>query len=216
MNRLLASVVALSLLCGAVALPRIAPAQSYPVPNPYPIAWELDFRHATPKRIVVEIPGESVPRAFWYMTYTVVNRTDREQMFLPVFEMVTQDGQIIRSDRSIPARVFEVIKQREGNRFLEPVNQVAGMLRVGEDEARDSVAIWPEPTRRMGSFTLFVAGLSGESVALTDAQGNMIRDEQGMPQFLRKTLQLDYQVRGDENFPDRHPVVDRGRRWVMR
>jgi hypothetical protein len=68
----------------------------------------------------------------------------------------------------------------------------------------------------MGSFTIFIGGLSGEAVALTDAQGQVMRDEQGLPHFLRKTLQLDFQVRGDENFPERHPVVDRGRRWVMR
>lgn len=216
MNRLLMLVVAAIFSSVAAVWPDVAKAQTYPTPSLYPVSWELDFRPGTPRRIVVEIPGESVPRAFWYMTYTVVNRTDREQMFLPLFEMVTQDGQIIRSDRNIPARVFEAIKQREGNRFLEPFPQVAGLLRVGEDQARDSVAIWPEPTRRMGSFTIFVAGLSGESVPLTDAQGNVIHDEQGMPQFLRKTLQMDFQVRGDENFPDRHPVVDRGRRWVMR
>src|SRR5436309_10296030 len=87
--------------------------QAYPKPSPYPVSWELKFEHGKPQRIVVEVPGAAAPQAYWYLTYTVTNNTDKEQTFLPVFEMLTEDGRIIRSDKAIPAGVFGAIKQRE-------------------------------------------------------------------------------------------------------
>jgi len=124
------------------------------------VGTEIRLRH--PKRIVVEVPGKSVASAYWYLTYSVTNNTDREQMFLPVFEMLTKEGQILRSDINIPARVFDAINAREKKKFLEPYPKITGTLRIGEDQAKDGVAIWPEPSSRMGDFSVFVGGLSGE------------------------------------------------------
>ena len=75
-------------------------AFGYPQPSPYPISWELTFDHGVPKRIAVEIPGQPQPQAYYYMTYTIINDTDREQTFLPVFTLVTKEGEAIRSDRA--------------------------------------------------------------------------------------------------------------------
>src|SRR5436190_24031849 len=91
----------------------------YPKPSPYPKTWQLDFTHGKPKRIVVTPEGEKTPKAFWYMTYTVTNNTGKEQLFLPAFELVTQDGKINRNDINIPKGVFEAIKKVEGSRFMQ-------------------------------------------------------------------------------------------------
>ena len=122
----------------AFSLPVIA--GTYPEPSPYPISWEITFRHGTPKRIVVDVPGKTSPQPFWYLTYSVTNNGDQEQTFLPLFEMVTNDGSIIRSDNNVPHVVFDKIKDREGNRFLEPANKIAGALRIGEDQTPTA---WP-------------------------------------------------------------------------
>jgi hypothetical protein len=227
MNRSFVSAVtlALTILAAQAAFAQQpAPAQqpqqpesaAYPEPSPYPISWELDFQHSAPKRIVVEVPGSRVPEAFWYMTYTVTNNTDREQVFLPVFEMLTQEGEVIRSDRNIPARVFNAVKQRERLRFLEPFHAIGGDLRLGEDQARDGVAIWREPTPRMGQFSIFVSGLSGETARVLDSQGKPVMNEDDRPMLLRKTLKLNYHIRGDEVFPGEDEVHENPREWVMR
>src|SRR5436305_3803635 len=103
----------------------------YPKPSPYPKSWQLDFTHGKPKRIVVTPEGEKVPKAFWYMTYTVTNNTGKEQLFLPAFELATEDGKIIRNDINIPKGVFETIKKVEGSRFLQPAAAIGGELRIG-------------------------------------------------------------------------------------
>src|SRR5688500_6554577 len=188
---------------------------TYPKPSPYPITWELDFTHGAPKRVVVNAPG-GPPKAYWYMTYTVTNNTDEERTFLPVFEMLTDDGRVIRSDRNIPYRVFEVIKSREGNRFLEHFTQLGGQIRLGEDQAKEGVAIWEEPMPEMGHFSIFANNLSGEIVIMKDENGKDLKDPDGRPVILRKTKQLNYFIRGDDVFPGEDQVNENPEQWVMR
>jgi hypothetical protein len=196
--------------------PQPAVAQSFRTPSPYPIAWQFDFTHSTPKRIVVKAPGDDIAYAYWYMTYKVTNNTREERMFLPLFELMTKEGKLIRANSNIPPAVFDTIKQREGNHFLEPPLQMHGVLRLGEDQARESVAIWREPHAEMGSFSIFVTGLSGESVTLKDSDGNIMKKEDGTPFILRKTLRLNYIVRGDAIYPGEDDVNENPEEWVMR
>jgi hypothetical protein len=219
----------LSLLC-LLALAAAAPsarAGDYPEPSPYPIAWELKFDHSKPKRIVVQIPNQG-PRAFWYVTYTVTNESQDDQSFLPVFEMLTRDGKVIRSDKGVPFQVFDAIKRKEGNRYLLPNSKIGGVLRVGEDQSRDGVAIWPEPMAEMGSFSIFVTGLSGETVTMKMVDGKPVRvkpenisqELKGVkPEdvvILRKTLQLNHVIYGDDRFPGLDEVNVKQEQWVMR
>lgn len=200
--------ILLAALVGTI--PAAVHAKQYPEPSIYPISWELTFKHKQPRRIVV---GTT---AYWYLPYTVINKTGQEQVFRPEFEMVTNEGKRILSDHDIPAEVFQKIKNVEGNRFLQPATEVAGTIHVGEDQAKDGVAIWKEPEARMGSFTIFVGGLSGEFVILKDDQGKPLTDADNKPVILRKTLKLDYAVYGDEFYRDRDNVHETGSRWVMR
>ncbi|MDW8263539.1 MAG: hypothetical protein RMJ35_13510 [Phycisphaerales bacterium] len=181
---------------------------SYPRPALYPTSWELDFSHGLPQRIVVEVPGQG-GQAFWYMTYTVTNNSDREQMFLPLFELLTEDGRTVRSDQSIPAVVFERIRERERKSLLEPFYKTAGPLLIGPEQAKDGVAIWPEIQLRMGRFSIFVEGLSGETATVKLGERDVI---------LRKTLQLNYHIRGDEVYPGEDEVNrdEPAEVWIMR
>ena len=92
---------------------------------------------------------------------------------------------------------FDAIKRRERNQFLEDFTQIGGEIRLGEDQAKDGVAIWEQPAREMGQFSIFVSNLSGESVTLKDDKGAEVKNADGKPTILRKTLQLNYFVRGD-------------------
>ena len=222
-----ASLLCLAFASASAAFPTASFAGDYPEPSPYPISWELDFRHSEPKRIVVTLPGVG-NRAFWYLTYGVTNRTDQEQAWLPEFVMVTKDGRQHQSDKNVPYKVFEAVKRREGKKYLEPASRVEGTLRVGEDHARDGVAIWPEPMSEMGQFHIFVGGLSGETVTLKMVDGKPVKvkperisqELKGVAKedviILRKTLQLNYVVFGDDIYPGLDEVNVRPEQWVMR
>lgn len=201
-------------LLATATLTAPAPAR-YPEPSIYPVTWELAFEHETPRRIVVEVPGESSPKAYWYMTYVATNNTDREQVFLPTFELVTRDGKVIRSDTERSSAVFNAIAQRERSKPLQPALELQGRILVGEDQAKYGVAIWEEPETELGSVSIYVAGLSGETAVLTDSSGKPITNQDGKEIVLRKTLKLDYTVRGDELYAG-DPVIKSGQSWVMR
>jgi hypothetical protein len=198
-------------------------APDFPKPSPYPISWELKFTHGMPKRIVVSVPTSPSPLAYWYMTYTVTNDGDREQNFLPQFEMLTDNGHVIRSDVNIPQRVFDAIKNAEHDKYLESMSSVTGQIRLGEAEARDSVAIWPESLPRMGHFSIFITGLSGEAVMLKLVNGDYQKVDQADDMknlkdlvILRKTLQLNFFIRGDEVYPGEDEVNQKDEEWIMR
>jgi hypothetical protein len=188
--------------------PTVSIAQEAPKPALYPTSWELNFSHGMPQRIVVDIPGVG-GRAYWYVTYTVTNKTDREQTFLPAFELLNENGHITRSDSSIPAVVFDKVKEREKKSLLEPFYKTAGLLLVGEEQAKDGVAIWPETQTRMGRFSIFVEGLSGEAATVKLGDKEVI---------LRKTLQMNYHIRGDEVYPGEDEINsdNPAEQWVMR
>jgi len=208
-RRALALMAGLTLIAGNFAM-------AYPKPSISPISWELRFDHAQPRRIVVEVPGQPSAKAYWYMTYTVTNNSDHDVTFLPTFEWVTKEGKVIQSDKNIPNVVFEKIKAATGNKLLENAVKIEGTLRQGEDQAKDGVAIWEEPAPRLGSFTIFVTGLSGESTQLTDDSGKPITGPDGKPILLFKTLELDYKLAGDELYPGNDLLEKVGQAWVMR
>lgn len=205
-------VVAL-LMAGGLAL-------GYPKPNTYSLSWELAFEHAKPKRVLIRPKGAAEPQAFWYMTFTVTNPTKEEQRYLPVFDMLAEDGRVIRSDKDIPPAVLEAIRLREKNKHLQSIEEIAGTIRPGIDQAKDGVAIWREPAPEMGQFTIFVKGLSGESAYLKDDQGKVVKvkraDGQEEDVVLFKTLQVRYHMPGDEKFPGNDVVEKVDEQWIMR
>jgi hypothetical protein len=202
------ALVLIAAVLSASAVPSLA--GKFPEPSVYPIAWQLDYKQAMPKRIVVD----TTP--YWYITYTVTNNTGQEQTWRPDFEMLTNEGKIVRSDRNIPADVFDRIKAREGNKLLETASVVAGPLRQGAGQAKDGVAIWKEPAARMGKFKVFVGGLRGEFVILKDEDGKPQMGPDKLPLILRKTYEADYAIYGDEFYPGRDDVHELKHTWVMR
>jgi len=225
-NFLQASSFGLRVLTAVLIFVLPAIAHAYPKPSEFPVSWELKFKHGTPKRIAVKAPGSDLPKAYWYMTFSITNPTDQEQQFLPEFELLTREGEVIRSDKNIPAEVFDAIKSRERNKGLEPLSKIAGRILVGEDQTRDGVAIWPEPANpRMGTFSIFVGGLSGETCYMKDGQEldkdkinwhDMSPEDKKALVVLHKQLQLTFQIPGDEFYPGEDAVLDKGKEWVMR
>jgi hypothetical protein len=124
---------------------------------------------------------------------------------------------------NIPRKAFDEIKSAERNKYLEPFTSITGVVRLGAAESRDGVAIWPEPSPRMGHFSIFVTGLSGEAVMLKNVNGEFKKVENADEMkdikdliILRKTLQLKYFIRGDEVYPGEDEVNAGAEEWIMR
>src|SRR5271163_3810243 len=93
-------------------------APDFPVPSSYPISWELKFSHGMPARIAVDVTDSPVPKAYWYMTYTVTNEGDKEQKFYPQIDLLTADGKVHASAEKVPDKVFQAIKAATRSKYL--------------------------------------------------------------------------------------------------
>lgn len=183
--------------------------EAFPEPDLVSDAWQFDFEHEAPRRIVVRLPGEKQATIYWYLPYTVTNNTGEDRLFIPSFTVLTDAGDLITAGEKIDPLVYEAIEQQEKNPLLESPIEVIGKLLQGEDNARDSVAIWPAPASDVDRMTIFVGGISGETAVVTNPR----TDEQVV---LRKTLALTYDTPGDPGHLMTTPVIPAGEEWVMR
>ena len=211
-----------------------------PEPELAPRSWQFEFEAAVPRPIAVQdVDGQF--RWYWFVAYKVVNRTGRDNQFLPKITIATDQGDIVEANRHVPTRVFAAIKQQLGNRLLASPIKVVGKLNQGPDHGKESVAIWPAFARDVDAVDIFVSGLSGETAQVLDPRtgepvmdpaslkpltdprsGGPVLDATGKPLIkprpllLRKTLMIHYQMPGTDVQPGRQTIVPSARRWVMR
>ncbi|MBT3199220.1 MAG: hypothetical protein HN350_04830 [Phycisphaerales bacterium] len=196
------------------ALGSLAPlAMTAPEPYEVPTTWELDFDFVTPQPITLVLPGQKKPTTFWYMLYTVTNRTRDpetglgvEQGFVPEFTMYTNTGETFIANKRPPAGVFNAIKKRHNNPLLQDHTQILGKLLFGKDNAKDGVAIWPDFNNKTVSIDVFVSGLSGETAELklprpipitsTDINGVEVTEVKEKI-LLHKAMRLNFAIKGE-------------------
>lgn len=212
-------------------------AQAEPQPSPVPTAWELTLQPTEPTRIVVDLGG--VKKTFWYFLYTVTNNTGQDVDFHPeivrVSEIETEAtaSQAQKTPDQAPritpepaiigldSRVFKAIAERHQRThpfLVAPVKAIERLLQ-GRDNARTSVAVFPDLDPRASKFTIYFGGLSGEQTSKPNPTHNPKKAEsEDNPRFfvIRKTLAMPYTIPGDERTRTTAiPVLGR-MTWVMR
>jgi hypothetical protein len=200
----------LSLLIVGLALAACftgARAIAYPEPSAASRSWQLDFTHSAPRPIAVSTPQGT--KWFWYMTYKVVNNSGSEQVFVPEVSIATDQGDIIEAGKNVPTSVFPAVKRKANVRLLESPVQVMGQILQGEDNARESVIIWPAFDHDVDEVKVFVTGLSGETQAVVNP---VTKDEV----TTRKTLMISYRLPGTGGSIQTQPVLGGEEEWVMR
>jgi len=184
-------------------------AAGYPKPLIVTHNWALDVRIHTPGVIAVKSPLQDAPRLYWFMSYTVTNHTGEDINFVPDILMLTDAGDVVQANKSIPPIVFTRIKEKLNNPLLERHTKVIGRLLQGRDNARDSVAIWAVPDHDVNAISVFFGGLSGET--------HMVKDPVAGKQYiLKKTMMLKYQTPGDASHAARKEFVLKSRQWIVR
>jgi hypothetical protein len=200
-----------------------------PKPSVVPLSWDLDFKFQDLRSITVTLPGETQPKKFWYLLYTIVNNTKADQVFVPEMVLYTDNGQVLDAGNKVPTPVFTAIQKRANNPLLMESVAITGKILQGEDNAKDGVAIWRDIDPEARSFDIFIGGLSGERVkveAPTAVGAEKPEGEnpptasapttQGSAVFLSKTLQLHYTLPGDPTKRDSNPPKLESKDWVMR
>jgi len=240
-----------------VGLLVVAPAAlAQPKPSPTPVSWELTFQPLPLTRL--EVDTGSGPQTYWYMIYTVVNSTGQDIDFFPEVARVGEinDAGVKGSAASKPAnsgglvvdpalvgvhpKVFETIKEHYAKTqpFLVSPAEAIGKLLQGRDNARTSVIIFPDLDPRVTKFTIYIGGLSGETVTLPnpkqEGKGSPPGGASGKPAketktggagakkgeaeifVVRKTLAMPYTLPGDAKTRKAATPAAGTMTWVMR
>ena len=148
-------------------------------------------------------------QTFWYLSYTVTNNTGRDVSFYPRCFLFTDTGQLIQAMKDVDALAYPDITRLLGRQLLEEELFVRGRLLQGEENARESVIIIKDFDPKVASFKLFIAGISGEQVQVTDPMS-------GKKYPLDKTLQLTYGLGGERAGNMEMTAQLKDEDWIMR
>lgn len=184
-------------------------ALAYPEPEIVSVSWQLDYEFKAPRVIAVQLPGEARPKLFWYMLYTVTNKTADDQLFIPTIHLYTDQGDLAQAGKGVAPAVFDAIKKETRDPLLVNPIQVSGKLLQGEDNAKSSVAVWPVPDHDVDNLRIFVGGLSGETKEWQDPYSDR-------KVFLQKTLMIDYAYPGDQAHVSDKKAELKDKTWIMR
>jgi hypothetical protein len=180
-------------------------AWGHPKPAPVPYRWELNFE-AGPLRLYTDAAEGN---SYWYFTYSVTNRTSKDQLWAPKMVLYTDAGEIMESGRDVPTRITEDLLDLLGNEFLEDQNTVLGEILQGRENAKEGLVIWPAKNTKVTELSLFISGISGETARVKNpVTGDEVT--------LRKTLQRDYLIPGDPRARGSEPLELVQETWVMR
>ena len=186
----LLSVMTLSV--ASFAAPAPAPAAA-PIACPMPAAigapgpdWQIELKPGDLRLYVDPTDG----RRYWYFTYTVTNLTNNDLIFAPRIELFLDSGEVLRSGRGVPTRAVEQVRRLLGDPLLEDQNRIIGDLRVGRENARTGIAMWPAEDQDVTEVTLFFQGLSSDRKVVK-------HHGSGKDVSLYRTLRREYLVPGD-------------------
>jgi hypothetical protein len=195
----------------------ICPAAPEPAIVQGPGDWTADVIFEHPQQIMLRLSGDEKPRRFWYTLITLTNNTKQDVDFYPRCELMTDTFQITPAGKGVSAAVFEQIQRRHQGKypFLESLEKTSNKILQGKDNIKDIAVIWQDFDAQAKNITIFIAGLSNETVAIDHP---VAKDEAGKPVkvYLRKTLELSYGISGDPALRSDAKLTYKGKRWVMR
>ena len=186
-------------------------AMGAPKPNTVPKTkeWTVDVKYEKLQQIAMRTQS-GAPAVFFYTILTVTNNTGRDVEFFPQCELLTDTFQVIPANIGVPQEVFDKIKARHAKAFpfLENLDSGGTKILEGEDNTRDIAIIFTDFDPRAKVVSIFVAGLSNETVAVENPNGEIA--------YLRKTLEMDYSISGDAKFRANPKITFLEESWVMR
>jgi hypothetical protein len=174
--------------------------------------WTADATFEPLRQLVYQPTENAKPRRFWYTILTIENRTGRDIGFFSKCDLMTNTFQILPAGKWVPSAVFEQIKSRHQRKYplLQYLPKAKSKILQGEDNAIDVAIIWSDIKPQTKHLKLFISGLSNETAAVNvpGAENAVI--------FLRKTLELSFQLKGESVWRTDSDIVFKGKRWVMR
>ena len=182
-----------------------------------PNLWTLNIQFTNPQFIEMPSLAGSKPIRYWYMIITLTNNSNRDVDFYPKCDLVTDTFQTITAGIDVGTMVFNRIKDIYKSKypFLEQFGASDNKMLQGQDNTRDIAVIWKDFDPNANNIKIFITGLSNETAEVSYPAANG-QDEEAKKIYLRKTLELQYKIRGNPA-SNTGAVLDYvNKTWVMR
>ena len=192
-------------------------AATAPEPKAFPTDWQFDVEVGPLRVVHLPVKGDRA-RAFYYITYRVINETGQDLFFAPLVELATDRGEVMLAGRGVPLDVTFNIIDRQRNILLEDPIRILGRLQQGEENAKDGIAIWPVGEKNVDRVQIYFMGFSGETKTVDTRDAN---NGNAKTVTLWKTLMLRHEAPGDllndEAFNQGGRILARAQnRWILR
>lgn len=148
-------------------------------------AWTLDYE-AGPMRLYRD---PSTGEAYWYATFTILNRSGKDRHIAPRWELMDEQGRLCGEGRAVPGDVTKSILRMLNDPQLQESSAVVGDIAQGTENGKPGLVVFPAGPE-VRRFSLFVSGISSDRDSIKDPKT-------GKPVVVQKTLRLDYQVPGE-------------------
>jgi hypothetical protein len=179
--------------------------------------WTANVTFEPLKPLIWQANADTKPKRFWYTILTLTNNTRQDMEFYTRCDLLTDTCQLVPAYVKIPAPLVHKLRQRYQHKYplLQPISSVGNRLLQGEDHAVDVLVLWPDFDPKAQKVSLYITGLSNETAAVTNPSA---KDADGNPLevYLRKTLELNFNLRSEAPFRTQADVTYKGKRWVMR
>ena len=204
-------------LLGLLFIVCISKAAPEPAAVPVSNIWTINTEFSHPQQIIMQNESSKQLKRYWYIIVTLTNKTNRDVEFYPKCELITDTFQSLPAGKGVASIVFNRIKERHKNiyPFLKNISEADNKLLQGEDNACDFAIIWEDFDNKAQNIKLFITGLSNETTVVDHP---IDKDKDGNPiqVYLRKTLELSYNIHGDPELVSGVELKFDGKRWIMR
>jgi len=199
--------VSLAAVAGVATMAALAPE-----PDPVTKRWQFDVELGDLRMTTIDL-GDAGVKSYYFITYKVGNSTQEDLLFAPAFDLATDEGDLMRSGKDVPAAVTRKIIDDLGNPLIQDQISILGTLLQGPGNAKEGVVIWPVGSMKVSEIAVYAAGFSGETRALEvkdAATGQMKRV------LLRKSLMVRYKGPGELAGRGSEPFEVSEKRWILR
>ena len=126
---------------------------------------------------------------YWLLDYEVTNETKSDRQWIPSFDLVTDQGEIIPDGDGVPRKVQLDLLELFADPLMVTQSDASGPLLQGEENAIRGLFIWKAQSEKVKEIQVFASGVSGDTA-------NVIHPITGKKHKLHRVLQLSWFVDG--------------------
>lgn len=162
------------------------------------VRWQLTLDTGDLRFYRDKVTGDG----YWLLIYEVTNETGDEHHWIPSFDLVTDQGEIIADGEGVSRQVQLDLLEIFGDPLLESQSDASGPLLMGEENAVRGLVIWKAGHEDVNEVQVFASGVSGDTA-------DVVHPITGKKHKLHRVLQLSWTVHGTVDQVELKPLIRR-------